>query len=74
MKITKGRLKEIIKEELELEEYGFPMAETPVEVAREGIETILSDLWDETENNDVLRGLLTSLLDSLEKGFIGEPT
>jgi len=51
-----------------------PDPEQVYEKAQDQIERILNDLWDKTESNEILKKLLSRMIEDLDSGFIGEPT
>jgi len=69
MKISKGRLKEIIQEEVRLHQN-----ENIQESAEEQIEMILNDLFDNGVSNEGLKSLLLKVIENIDAGFVGEPS
>lgn len=85
MKISKARLKEIIKEEVQsfkahVEENESPSKEVLYSKAKQQIEEILNKLWDDLDvagvpnGQEVLNKLMAHLQKDMDAGFVGEPT
>ena len=69
MKISKARLKEIIKEEVRLHQN-----ENVQESAEAQIESILNELSDNGISNEGLKAMLLKVIENIDAGFIGEPS
>jgi DNA-binding transcriptional regulator YhcF (GntR family) len=69
MKITKRKLKSIIREEAQL-----AGSLQDVAAAQEEIENILNALYDTGVDNEGLKALLNNIITDVERGFIGEPS
>ena len=86
MKLTKSKLKQIIKEEKhkllsEQTDIGNERLTAPVkgvsrskDQAVEDIEAILNELWDGGSTNEDLVVMLERLIKGIGSGFIGKPT
>ena len=90
MRITKARLKEIIKEEVDnfRNTQEAPPAENSADTnkkvlysrAKQQIEEILNTLWDDLDAGGVpeaqaeLNKLMAHLQKDMDNGFVGEPT
>lgn len=78
MKITKGQLRRIIKEEkTKLQEQSMPSPEmTGMEIQPDidAIEDILNGLSDDGLTNADLIRLLEDIIESIKDGFVGEPS
>jgi len=69
MKISKARLKEIIKEEVRLHQN-----ENVQESAEAQIESILNELSDNGISNEGLKTMLLKVIENIDAGFVGEPS
>ena len=70
MKISKARLKEIIKEEVSLYKNE---ARSRMEATAQ-IEKILNSLYDNGYSNQDLKELLLQIVEDIDSGFVGEPS